>query len=125
MALPISSLAVPLFILAVPNFKMAVPNLALRREDRDHRIHGNAFGDTEAAGEKTSSKHPAPRISTYGTWTFASGMPEGLFRCCFQCPANAGFGVFRGTLPPFDLIVLPFYWFTKRFLMVYKNSFAG
>ena len=38
-----------------------------------NRIHGNAFGDTEAAGEKTSSKHPAPRISTYGTWTFASG----------------------------------------------------
>ena len=23
---------------------MAVPNFALRREDRDHRIHGNAFG---------------------------------------------------------------------------------
>ena len=21
------------------------------------------------------------------------------FSCCFQCPANAGFGVFRGTLP--------------------------
>ena len=26
---------------------MAVANFALRREDRDHRIHGNAFGGTE------------------------------------------------------------------------------
>ena len=45
--------------------------------------------------------------------------------CCFQCPANAGFRVFRGALPPFDLIVLPFYWFTKRFLMVDERCFAG
>ena len=46
------------------------------------RILGNAFGDTEK-------------------WigTFASEVPEGLFRCCFQCPANAGFCVFSGALP--------------------------
>ena len=53
----------------------------------------------KAAGDKTSSKHPAPIIPARGTWTIASGMPEGLFHCCFQCPANAGFRVFRGALP--------------------------
>ena len=63
MALPISSLAVPFLILSVPNFKMAVPNLALRRGDIYHGVHRNAFGGTEAAGEKTSSKHPAPSTS--------------------------------------------------------------
>ena len=40
----------------------------------------------KAAGEKTPSKHPAPIIPTYGTWTFASGMPEGLFRVAFSVP---------------------------------------
>ncbi len=46
----------------------------------------------KAAGEKTSSRYPAAICSpTNGTWTLASGMPEGVFRCCHLCPANEGF----------------------------------
>ena len=65
-----------------------------------HGILGNAFGDTESGWGKDFFGIPSPHNSTTRNMDACQlDARRSLFRCCFQCPANAGFRVFRGALP--------------------------
>ena len=85
--------------------------------DSDHGIPGNAFGGTESGYWKyvlsTSSRYRLARLEIYRTRrrTSTLGYAQNLatlmmdkcqrvarrsLSCCIQCPANAGFCVFRG-----------------------------
>ena len=57
---------------------------SLRVSRYDAEIFTAEYSETpsatrKAAGEKTSSRFPAPIILPHGTWSLASWMPEGLF----------------------------------------------
>ena len=85
--------------------------------DSDHGIPGNAFGGTESGywkyGLSTSSRYRLARLEIYRTRrrTSTLGYAQNIatlmmdkcqrvarrsLSCCIQCPANAGFCVFRG-----------------------------